>query len=113
MVKCCDMTPAMLREPVELQSQTTVDLGGGATKIDYVAYANTRGHMKPLSGNEQLYAQRLDAQTRNRLTIRYRSDITESDRVVVRGRSYNIRYMQNPEFRNRWLVLDLDGGVAT
>lgn len=113
MAKCCDYKAGMLREPVEIQSQTTVDIGGGATTLSYTNKANVRGHFKPMSGNERLYAERLDATTRNRLVIRYRSDLTDSDRVIIRDRAYQIRFIENVEFRDRWLILDLDGGVAT
>jgi len=112
-MQCCDIYPGMLRESVELQRQETVSIGGGATEISYVTYATARGFMKPLSGGERLYAERLDAQTRNRLILRYRSDIVESDRAVIRGRAYNITWINNLEFRNRWLEIDLSGGVAT
>jgi len=113
MAKCCNFTAGMLREPVEIQSQETTSIGGGATELTYTNKANVRGHFKPMSGSERLYAERLDATTRNRLVIRYRSDLTESDRVIVRGKAYQIRFIENVEFRNRWLVIDLDGGVAT
>jgi SPP1 family predicted phage head-tail adaptor len=103
----------MLRTPVEIQRQQTVDLGGGATEITYSTVHTTMGYMKPISGNERLYAERIDAQTKNRLVIRYRADLTESDRLVIRGRAYNIRALINLEFRDRWWEIHLDGGVAT
>ena len=112
-MKCCDMTAGMLREPVEFQAQVITSVGGGASEITYTNKANVRGHFKPISGNERLYAERLDATTRNRLVIRYRSDLTESDRVIIRGRAYQIRSIINTEFRNKFLEIDLDGGVAT
>jgi SPP1 family predicted phage head-tail adaptor len=112
-VKCCDIKLGMLRTPVEIQRQQTVDLGGGATEITYSAIHTTMGYMKPISGNERLYAERVDAQTKNRLVIRYRADLTESDRLVMRGRAYNIRALINLEFRDRWWEIHLDGGVAT
>jgi SPP1 family predicted phage head-tail adaptor len=112
-VKCCNIKAGMLREPVEFQSQVITSVGGGASTITYTNRANVRGAFKPMSGSERLYAERLDATTRNRLVIRYRSDLTESDRVIIRGRAYQIRSIINTEFRNRWLEIDLDGGVAT
>jgi len=112
-VKCCNIKAGMLREPVEFQSQVKTDIGGGATTITYVKRVDLRGHFKPMSGSERLYAERLDATTRNRLVIRYRSDLTESDRVIIRGRAYQIRSIINIEFRNKFLEIDLDGGVAT
>ena len=112
-MKCCDIKAGMLREPIEIQSQVRTDIGGGATDITYTNRVNLRGYFKPISGNERLYAERLDATTRNRLVIRYRSDLTESDRVIIRGRAYQIRSIINIEFRNKFLEIDLDGGVAT
>lgn len=112
-MKCCDYTPGMLREPVTFQKQVLTSIGGGATQLSYVDDFTARGFMKPLSGREVLYAERLDAQTRNRLTIRYTAKLTESHRAIIRGRAYNIRYLNNVEFRDRWLEIDLDGGVAT
>jgi len=111
-VKCCDIKAGILREPVEFQSQVKTSIGGGATTITYTSKANVRGYFKPISGSERLYAERLDATTRNRLVIRYRTDLTESDRVIVRGRAYQIRFINNLEFRNKFLEIDLDGGVA-
>jgi len=113
MAKCCDITPGQLRESVTVEEQVKTDIGGGATEITWQTKFTTRGKFVPLSGGERLYAERLDAQTRNRLTIRYRADLLESDRVIVRGRAYQVRFINNIEFRNRWLEIDLDGGVAT
>ena len=112
-MKCCDITPGMLRETATIQRQERTSVGGGATEITYVNHATVRGKMEPLSGNQVMYAQRLDAQTRNRFTMRYRADLMDSDRLVIRGRAYRITFIQNVEFRNRWLVLDLDGGAST
>jgi SPP1 family predicted phage head-tail adaptor len=103
----------MLREPITLQRQSTASIGGGATTVTYIDYGTDRAHIKSLSGGERMMAERLDATVRMRMVIRYRSDITESDRIIFRSKAYNIRYIDNVEFRNRWLVLDLDGGVAT
>jgi len=111
-MRCCDMSAAMLREPVEFQRQVHVPIGGGAKKVEWQPLSQTKGFMRPVSGGERLYAERLDAETRNRLTIRYRADLVESDRAIIRGRAYQIRFINNLEFRNRWLELDLDGGVA-
>lgn len=102
-----------MREPFVLQRQESTALGGGATQTAYVNHSTGRCFFKPLSGSERLYAERVDAITSNRAIMRYRADIKESDRLVIRGRAYNIRFINNIEFRNRWLEINLDGGVAT
>lgn len=113
MTKCCDYKAGMLREPVRIQEQSRASIGGGASTVTYSTKVITRGHVKALSGGERLYAERLDAHTRLRLVIRYRSGITESDRVLIRDKAHQIRFINNVEFRDKWLEIDLDGGVAT
>ena len=39
--------------------------------------------------------------------------IKEADRVLFRGLVYNIAWINNVEFADRWLEIDLTGGVAT
>lgn len=112
-MKCCDITAGMLREPIEIQQQSISVGVGGARDISYTKRADVRGMVKPLSGSERLYADRLDATTRYRVVIRYRSDIVESDRLIIRSKAYQIRFINNLEFRDKFLELDLDGGVAT
>jgi len=116
MVDCCAKYDArMLREPVTFQRKTRTANGrGGFTETwAEISGAPTRGHMKALSGSERLMADRVDATTRNRLVVRYFSGLREEDRVLIRNRTYNIRFLNNVEFRDRWLEIDLDGGVAT
>ena len=38
--------------------------------------------------------------------------LSEADRVIIRGRVHNIRFVDNIEFANKWLQIDVDGGVA-
>lgn len=113
MVKCCDYTSGMLREPVTFEKQVTSDIGGGASQISYKARFSTRCKFESMSGSERLYAARIDATTKNRIVIRCRSDVIDSDRVLIRGRYYKIRFIDNIELRDKWLRIDLDGGVAT
>lgn len=111
MDRCCDFNAGMLRKRAELQHADVTDLGSGASEISYTAYATVWCALTPLSGNEVLKAMRVDAQTRNRMVMRYRSDVRESDRVVIGGRVYVITFVQNVEYNNVWLLIDLDGGV--
>jgi head-tail adaptor len=39
--------------------------------------------------------------------------LKEADRVLLRGLVYNIGWINNVEFADRWLEIDLTGGVAT
>ena len=110
-MKCSDYHAGMLRQRAELQHADETALSGGATEITYTTYATVWAALKPLSGNEVMQAMRVDAQTRNRLVMRYRDDVRTSDRVIVDGRVYGVTFVQNVEYNKVWLVLDLDGGT--
>jgi len=113
--KCAKYDARMLREPVTFQRKTRTANGRGGFTETWATLADAadRGVLKALSGSERLMADRVDATTRNRLVVRYFSGLREEDRVVIRDRTYNIRFVNNVEFRDRWLEIDLDGGVAT
>lgn len=112
-MKCCDLTSGKLRTAGQLQRLTRTDDDGGGFTSTFTTYATVSLHFKSMSGSERIFAERLDAITRNRAYTRYRDDVIESDRLIVNGRAYQIRAAINMEFKNQWLELDLDGGVAT
>lgn len=111
-MKCCEMTAGKLRSVAVLSRRDDVVLPGGSREKVYQEYATVRCQLISASGREVQYADRLDAQTSNRMVMRYRDYVTESDRVEIDGRTYNIRFINNVEQRNRWLEIVLDGGVA-
>ena len=67
----------------------------------------------PLSGSERYQFDRVDATASLKVTVRYVSGLLESDRIVIRSRNHNIRYIKNVEFADKWLELIVDAGVAT
>ena len=115
MVKCCQYNAGQLRTPCQFQRKTRVSdgAGGWSEAWTHIAGAATRCSFKMLSGSERWQAMRTEATTRNRIVVRYFSDLTEADRVVIAGRRYNITAIDNVELRNRWMVIEIDGGVAS
>ena len=114
-MKCCsDINAGMLRTIVQFQRLTRVpDGAGGATQTwANLAGAPTRAHVKSLSGSERFASARVEATATHRITVRYFAGLTEADRVVFGGRASNIRFINDLEQRNRWLVLDVQTGVA-
>ena len=114
-MKCCkDMNAGMLREAVEFQRAAKVSDGAGGYTEAWAAIsgASTRAFVKAISGSERMFSERIEATTKWRITVRYFAGLLESDRVVIRDREYNIRFINNLELRDRWLTIDLDGGVA-
>lgn len=114
MVKCCDMSAGMLKEPVTFERQGEVSDGAGGYTKSWAAVsgAPTRGHLKAMSGRERWASERTEAVSSYRLVVRYFSDLTEKDSVVIRSRRYNITFIDNLEFEDKWLRIDLGLGVA-
>ena len=112
-MKCCDMTAGKLKTPISFQRATKASDGSGGQTVQWDTFASTRCYFRSVSGMERVHSERLEATTRNRAVIRYRSDLSEGDRAIVRDRAYQIRFIDNIEMRDKWLQIDLDGGVAT
>jgi len=106
----CKYHSGMLKQRAELQHAVESSLTGGATEYSYETYDEVWCAFIPLSGSEVLHAMRVDAQTRNRLLIRYRDDVRESDRVIIDNRIYTITYVMDVGYNHVWLMLDIDGG---
>lgn len=112
-MKCCEIVPGSLRHTITIERLArTTDNAGGWTD-SWATLHTVKAAIKNVSGSERLHSMRLDAEVTMKATIRYLSDLKEADRVVFRGKRYQIRHIDNVEFRDRWLILSLDGGVAT
>jgi SPP1 family predicted phage head-tail adaptor len=112
-MKCCDVTAGMLRHTVALERLTKTPDGAGGFVKAWNSLASVKAYMKVSSGSEQFSQDRLNAVQRVRAYIRYRSDLLPNDRLVFQGKNYQIRNINNLEFKNKYLELDLDSGVAT
>jgi SPP1 family predicted phage head-tail adaptor len=114
-MKCFDINSGMLREPVTFQRQTrTTDGAGGQTQTwAAISGSPSRAYVTAASGSERYLHDRVEATVRLKLVTRYNSGLLESDRVIIRGKAHNIRFIKNVEFRNQWLEILVDGGVAS
>lgn len=114
MMKCCDLNSGKLKEPVTFERKTlTSDGAGGMTQAwATISGAPTRAYVVPVSGSERYASDRVEATVRLRLVVRYVSGLRETDRVQIRNKIHNIRFIDNLEFANKWLQIDVDGGVA-
>jgi SPP1 family predicted phage head-tail adaptor len=114
-MKCCDFNSGMLREAVTFQRMTRTTDGAGGQTQTWAAIRGTpsRAFVRAASGSERYAHDRVEAVVRLKLVTRYNSSLTESDRVLIRGRAHNIKFLNNIEFRDQWLEISVDGGVAS
>ena len=112
---CCKYSAGKLKEPLTFQrmgAATNVDGNVVAAAWATIAGAPTKGMVRPLSGYEASQAQRLSAEVKLMLVVRYTASLREADSVLIRGLRHNIRYIKNVDFDNKFLEIDVQGGVA-
>ena len=115
-MKCCDITAGMLTTAVAFQRQ------GAATNVagdilpgawETITGAPVRARVTAASGFERAQVNRTDAQLVLKVTARWFSGLRDSDSVVIRGKRHNIRFIDNVEFADKFMVISVDGGVAS
>lgn len=92
-----------------------VDDGGGGYEPVWLPAMTVWGAVVPYGGAERLAAGRLEASSLATLRIRSSAEarsIDESYRVTVDDVPYQIRGIANPDSRNRFLEIQIEGGVA-
>ena len=112
---CCKYSAGKMREPVTFQrmgSASNVDGNVVAGSWATIAGVPTKGMVRPLSGYEASQSQRLSAEVKLLVVVRYTAALREADSVLIRGLRHNIRYIKNVDFDNKFLEIDVQGGVA-
>lgn len=104
-----------LDERIELQKETVTSDGMGGQTREWVTQATVWASVRALSGSERLHSDQLQTAGGYRIAIRNRTDldVTAAWRVKWRGKTYNIRFPQDSGPRDMYLVLEIEGGVAT
>lgn len=118
MVRCCKASKYNardLREEVSFErlARTSDGAGGFTEAWAAVSGAPTRAMVKPMSGRERWASQRIEATATHMIVTRYFSGLKEADRATIRGRVYNVRFINNVDFADQWLEITAEVGVAT
>jgi len=117
MVNCCTSSKynaRQLKEAVTFERVTNTADSYGARLQTWatITGAPTRAMVKPMSGSERWASERTEATSTHKIVCRYFADLTEKDRVVIRNRAYNIRFIANVDFDDQWLEITAQLGVA-
>lgn len=115
MACCGDYNAGMLKTPVVFQRKSQSPDGAGGWTETWAALSGspTRAYVKAASGFERFLSNRVDAQSRWKVVVRYFSGLLEADRIQIDGRFANIRFINNVEMKNRWLEIEVEFGVAS
>lgn len=97
---------------MQRQSETDDGAGGYTKSWAAISGAPTKGMMKAMSGRERWASERTEAVSTHKLVIRYYAGLTEKDAALFNGRRYNITFINDVDYMNEWLEIDLALGVA-
>ena len=111
-MKCCEIYAGKLRNPIQIERLALTPDGTGGNSQTWAVNKNLKAFIKTVSGGEYLHSQRLEARLSHRIYIRYTADILNTDRVVYKGRYFQIRAIINIEEQNKWIELHCEEGVA-
>lgn len=109
------MRIADLDQRVTLQRYAETPDGGGGLTRQWANLAQTPtvwAHVKAKSGREGLTEGRINATFVVVFTIRQRSDLFETDRIIWNGETYNIRGILRQGSRVQYLQIEAERGVA-
>lgn len=87
------------------------DNGSGGKRSDSLRWVPIEKEPKawasiePLSADERFRMNKLESEITHRITIRYRSDITRSNRLRYKDREFQIDSVVNWQERDRFLVI--------
>lgn len=104
-----------LRERVTFQQESRVADGGGGHALSWANIGTNPtvwARVKPISGREQIQAMQLAGILTHRVTVRHRTDITTSMKIVWGSISLNIRSIINPDEKSKYLELLCEEKVA-
>lgn len=89
---------------VQLQHRTLTPNARGEQVQSYTTYATVWARRNDVRGREFFAAQQINFEGTTEFTIRYRTDVLITDRIVEGSKTYNIRHIA--EFpRNKGLSL--------
>ncbi|MDE1547763.1 phage head closure protein [Fundicoccus sp. Sow4_H7] len=94
------------------EERTLVDEYGTPYGKEYVEFGSAWAHVSNLHGDEYYSALGLSLEKELKFTIRYRDDISEDTAITFRDNVYNITFIDNIRYRNRFMELraSLRGG---
>jgi SPP1 family predicted phage head-tail adaptor len=106
------MNKGRLRARISLQELSLTDDGGGGSVETWEEVVEVWANVKPLSGREQITADKEASTTLYRIKIRSR-DISSAWRVVWGSKILNIREILEGDSSERYLFFNAELGAVT
>lgn len=105
--------PGELDQLVSVQrKQSTPDGMGGTGPVVWAEQFQLWAHVRAMSGREVTDYERVNAEARYVMAVRWPVDIREEDAIVWEGDFYNIRALKKPKGRDLYCEIEAQRGVA-
>ena len=112
-IKCCDITAGKLNALISIERVATTPDGEGGFTEAWTAdpVGGVWAMVKPMSGSERWFAERVTPGNRYRFVIRFKGDgndapyYSAADRIVYKGRTYGIESVVDIEDEQRFLEI--------
>jgi len=101
------------RDAVTVERGVESSDGAGGYTIVWSTLTTVFGLIETSGGDEPLTAGRLEPRESVVITCQFRSDLLESDRLLIDGEYYNISRLENIDRRSRFLRIYAETGVRT
>jgi SPP1 family predicted phage head-tail adaptor len=99
------MRSGTMRDFVTLTHSTpTTDARFGTTP-GWTNYAQVWCNVKPVDGTEEFMQQGVQTSVTHTIQMRYRADVTNTDRIIYRGQNLDIVSAIDPDGRRRELLI--------
>ncbi len=93
-----------LRERLALEKPVSVSDGAGGVTTTWTLTATLWAHMAPSGGNESQIADHLDGVVTHTVTMRYRDDIRNGDRLRLGPRIFRVLAAHDADETGRFLI---------
>jgi len=94
-----------MRHRIKFQTLSLVGDGQGGSVETWTDFAEVWADVKPTSGRERLYAQRIEDLQDHKITIRYLEGINTTMRIDFQGRIFQIKDITNEVESRFWQTL--------
>lgn len=99
------MRAGQLRHRIELQHRSQGKATTGEVTETFATYDTVWAAVEPMRGAEAITAQEQKGQAWFKITIRYNAAVLITDRIVHRGRVFEVNY--GPDFQERNIFQEL------
>ena len=99
------MDVGKLNKRVELHAVTLTADGMGEAITTYASYATVWAQIRPMQANETAQSDQIVTKVLHKITIRYNSSVTETDRIVYDSRTFDINSILDQFENERYMEL--------